>query len=266
MPRFAIIGGTGVYDPQLLDDTRLEKIVTPYGEVAVQVGVYRGMEIAFIPRHGGDHSVPPHLINYRANLKALQQVGVENIIATAAVGSLNIDMQPGHFVLCDQFLDFTKGRITSYFNGGEDGVKHCDMTQPYCPALREAIVRSGEEKGQTVHRDGCYVCSEGPRFETAAEVRMFRMLGGDVAGMTGVPEVCMARELGICYANVSIVTNMAAGIGTRQLTHAEVLQSMSRSIGQVRSLVMDSFTYVDAIAPCTCALWMAAKEETDGAQ
>ena len=245
MPKYAIIGGSGVYDPQLLEQTKSEIVSTNYGVVEVQVGYYQGLKIAFIPRHGGDHSLAPHRINYRANMKALHQLGVQAIIATAAVGSMNIDLQPGHFVLCDQFLDFTKNRINTFFEGGVEGVRHCDMTEPYCTALRAALAHVGAEKNLSLHSSGCYVCCEGPRFETAAEIRMYRQLGGDVAGMTGVPEVCLARELGMCYANVSIVTNMAAGISLGQLTHDEVIAAMQQSVGDVRSLIMDSLKMME---------------------
>lgn len=252
MAKFAIIGGTGVYDPSILDDIRQHVEETPYGSVKVTLGTYRGEEVAFIPRHGADHSVAPHLINYRANIKALQQLGAECIMATAAVGSLHEPFEPGHFVLADQFLDFTKVRQHTFYEGGEAGVVHCDMTVPYCPEIRAALESTAKEKGLTVHNGGCYVCTEGPRFETAAEIKMFKQLGGHVIGMTSVPEVCLAREMGICYANVSIVTNYAAGISSNILTHAEVVAAMKESIGAVRALLMDSIALIPAKRSCDC--------------
>lgn len=253
MPQIAIIGGTGVYDPALLEDIREQLVETRYGSVKVLIGKYNGEELAFIPRHGADHSVAPHLINYRANIMALKQLGVNTIIATAAVGSLTIDFQPGEYVLADQFLDFTKTRQSTFFEGGEDGVVHCDMTVPYCPDVRAAIQAAGREKGFVVHNGGTYVCTEGPRFETAAEIQMFKSLGGDVIGMTSVPEVCLARELGICYANISIVTNFAAGISSGILTHAEVVEAMQNSINNIRSLIMESIQYILPERTCDCA-------------
>ncbi len=252
MPKIAIIGGTGVYDPALLDDIREENVKTRFGEVKVLVGNYKGEELAFIPRHGADHSVAPHLINYRANIMALKQLGVNSIIATAAVGSLLLDFKPGEYVLADQFLDFTKVRKNTFFEGGEDGVVHCDMTVPYCPDLRAAIQKAGAEKGLVVHNGGTYVCTEGPRFETAAEIEMFKQLGGQVIGMTSVPEVCLARELGICYANISIVTNFAAGIAPGILTHAEVVEMMQGSIHHIRHLIMESVKYIPQERSCDC--------------
>lgn len=252
MTKYAIIGGTGVYDPDILDDVRIVNEETSFGTVKVTVGTYQGKEIAFIPRHGADHSVAPHLINYRANIKALQQLGVEYILATAAVGSLYGDFQPGHFVFVDQFLDFTKVRQHTFYQGGEAGVVHCDMTVPYCPDLRAALETTGRSKGLTVHNGGTYVCTEGPRFESAAEIKMFELLGGHVIGMTSVPEVCLARELGLHYANVSIITNYAAGISPHRLTHGEVVEMMSQSIGKVRSLLMDSFAAIPEQSSCDC--------------
>jgi 5'-methylthioadenosine phosphorylase len=252
MPQVAVIGGTGVYDPAILDNIREINEKTRYGEVKVQVGTYKDFEIAFIPRHGADHSVAPHLINYRANIMALKQLGVSTIIATAAVGSLQENFKPGEYVLADQFLDFTKVRQHTFFEGGPDGVSHCDMTVPYCPEIRSAIEKSGKELGLTIHNGGCYVCTEGPRFETAAEIRMFKQLGGQVVGMTSVPEVCLARELGICYGNISIVTNYAAGISETILTHAEVVEAMGKGIGKVRALIMESVKYVPQQRGCDC--------------
>ncbi|MDD2585326.1 MAG: S-methyl-5'-thioadenosine phosphorylase [Syntrophomonadaceae bacterium] len=248
----AIIGGTGVYDPRLLDDIQTITVETEYGDVKVLTGKYNNTELAFIPRHGEKHSVPPHLINYRANIMALKRLGVQNILATAAVGSLHYDFKPGEFVLADQFLDFTKKRVTTFYEGGEVGVIHCDMTVPYCPDLRQALIKAGEEKGLPVHNGGAYVCTEGPRFETAAEIAMFKQLGGHVIGMTSVPEVCLARELGICYANISIVTNYAAGISPGILTHSEVLDVMSKSIENVRYMLMESIKYITDSKSCDC--------------
>ncbi|MDD3878515.1 MAG: S-methyl-5'-thioadenosine phosphorylase [Syntrophomonas sp.] len=252
MIRTAIIGGTGVYDPCLLEDVKeiIEK--TPYGNVAVSIGKYAGIEVAFIPRHGLEHSIPPHLINFRANIMALHQLGVKNILATAAVGSLHFEFKPGQFVLADQFLDFTKSRQNTFYEGGEAGVVHCDMTVPYCPELRGALVKAGEERGIRVQNGGTYVCTEGPRFETAAEIMMFKQLGGQLVGMTSVPEVCLARELGICYATLAIVTNFAAGITAGILTHSEVLELMKRNIALARSLMMSRLKYNSEEESCDC--------------
>lgn len=252
MPRIAVIGGTGVYDPGILDNVIEKTVDTRFGLARVAVGSYRGQEVAFLARHGAGHSLPPHLINYRANIEALRALGVQRVVATAAVGSLNPLMRPGDFVLVDQFLDFTKQRPATFYEGGEEGVVHCDMTHPYCPHLREVLYRIGTDIGLKLHREGIYVCTEGPRFETAAEIRMFRMLGGDVVGMTSVPECVLAREAGMCYATVAMVTNMAAGIGADRLTHSEVLEVMAANVSKLSRLLMESLGFIDVTAECEC--------------
>lgn len=249
---YAIIGGTGVYDPKILSDIREESISTRYGDITVKIGTYAGNEVAFLPRHGEKHSVPPHLINYRANIWGLKELGVKKIIATAAVGSLNKDMAPGDFVLVDQFLDFTHGRIQTFFEGGEFGVVHTDLTEPYCLELRGLLARSAQETGLSVHCGGTYVCTQGPRFETAGEIKMFAKLGGDLVGMTTVPEVVLAREAGICYATVAMVTNFAAGISPNKLTHQEVLDVMKQNGENLRRLIMQTVANLEEERCCDC--------------
>jgi 5'-methylthioadenosine phosphorylase len=252
MVNLAIIGGTGVYDPKILDDPRERLIKTPYGEVAVKVGGYQGQEVAFVPRHGSEHLVPPHKINYRANLWSLRELGVERAIATAAVGSLNTDMQAGDLVMVDQFLDFTRGRAQTFYEGGPEGVFHVDVTYPYCRELRQTMFDCGQQAGLPAHCQGTYVCTEGPRYETAAEIRMFRQLGGDVVGMTNVPEVVLARELGICYATVAMVTNYAAGISPTPLSHDEVLEVMDKNASNLRELIMATLKSLPPERSCEC--------------
>ena len=158
MPAIAIIGGTGVYDPTLLTGVKGEVVETPFGTVTVTLGDYGGKKVAFLPRHGAGHSVPPHLVNYRANITALKVIGVRSAIATAAVGSLNTNMKPGEFVFVDQFLDFTKNRRQTFFEGGPEGVVHIDLTEPYCPELREILVRAARALQLSFHDGGVYVC------------------------------------------------------------------------------------------------------------
>jgi len=252
MIKIAIIGGTGVYDPRILENVREEQIETPYGVVNYKVGEFRGKAIAFIPRHGSQHSIPPHLINYRANTWAMKKIGVQNIIATTAVGSLNLDMKPGDFVIIDQFLDFTKNRVTTFYEGGERGVAHLDVTEPYCPSLREKLQLSAQKSGIAVHTKGVYVCTEGPRFETPAEINMFAKLGGDLVGMTNVPEVTLAKEAEMCYATVSMVTNFAAGISPQPLTHHEVLETMAANAENIKKLIMECIDIMDTDTDCAC--------------
>jgi 5'-methylthioadenosine phosphorylase len=248
--RFGIIGGTGFYSIGGDSDERI--VNTPYGQVAVHVTSLGDQDIAFIPRHGRDHVIPPHLVNYRANIAALKSLGVRRVLASAAVGSLNAIMQPGDFVLPVQFLDFTRARRSTFYDGAGE-VRHIDVTTPYCPMLRDALQRVGAFLGGDLHPAAVYVCTEGPRFETPAEIEMFRRLGGDIVGMTGVPEAPLAREAGICYATVAVVVNWAAGLGEGRIEQRVVESRTAEQIATVRRLfegVIESWQE----QPClTCA-------------
>ncbi len=248
----AIIGGTGVYDPNILANIRDESISTPYGDVTVKIGEYQGKAVAFMNRHGAGHSVPPHLVNYRANIAGLKKLGVKSILATAAVGSLNPQMKPGDFVFVDQFLDFTKNRQSTFFEGGKHGVVHVDLTEPYCPEMRKLMAEAAAELKLTYHQGGVYVTTEGPRFETPAEIKMFRLFGGDLVGMTSVPEVILAKEAEMCYATVCMVTNFAAGISPNHLTHQEVLDVMAKNSENLRKLAMTTIAKLSVDRECRC--------------
>ena len=248
----AVIGGTGVYRADMLERAKEMEIETAYGRVNLLVGEYKGRRAAFLARHGTGHSVPPHLVNYRANIQALKNLGVKRVIATAAVGSLNEEMGPRDFVVVDQFLDFTKTRVSTFYEGGDQGVLHVDMTAPYCAELREFLYRKARELGLKVHQSGCYVTMEGPRFETPAEIKMFKMLGGDLVGMTSVPEVVLAREAGLCYATVAMVTNFAAGIAQKPLSHGEVVEVMKSLSDNISRLIMLALETVPAEGKCNC--------------
>lgn len=253
MPELAIIGGTGVYDPKILTDIREETVNTKYGPVKMMIGTYEKREVAFLARHGENHSVPPHRVNYRANIMALKETGIKKIIATAATGSLNLEMRPGDFVLVDQFIDFTKNRPQTFYDDGEQGVVHIDMTNPYCKDVREVLARAGQELEMKLYNKGTYVCTEGPRFETPAEIKMYSHLGGDLVGMTSVPEVVLAREAEMCYATVATVTNFAAGISPTPLTHAEVLEAMNNIKENLKKLIMHAIAIMPAERKCACA-------------
>lgn len=226
---------------------------TPYGSVEPVAGKLANREIVFLSRHGRDHATPPHLVNYRANIWALRKLGVRKILATAAVGSLSSNFRLGELVLLDQFLDFTKSRPQTFYEGGKQGVLHVDMTEPYCSAVRQVIMDASEQLGFAVKNGACYVCTEGPRFETPAEIRMFQRLGADLVGMTSVPEVVLARELGMCYASIGMVTNEAAGIATHPLTHAEVMESMKELGVKVAQLIQATFELGTPSQNCLCA-------------
>jgi 5'-methylthioadenosine phosphorylase len=207
----AIIAGTGIYEiPGFEFEER--QVETPYGPAHVNIGRRDGFDLVFLGRHGLDHSIPPHKINYRANIKALQILGVKRILATCAVGSINREIPPQGLALLTDFLDFTSDRPRSFFDGGKSGLAHVNMDAPYCPGMGQKILEFAPAFDLKIHPRAVYVSTNGPRFETPAEIRMYDRLGGDVVGMTGVPEVVLARELNIHYAAVAYSINWAAGL------------------------------------------------------
>jgi 5'-methylthioadenosine phosphorylase len=244
--RFGIIGGSGFYQAGA-GVTR--KIITPYGEAEVDILKLGDEEIAFLPRHGKTHNLAPHKINYRANIAALGKLGVENILATATVGSLNLEFEPGRMALLTQFIDFTWGRESTFFE--ENTVKHVDVTEPYCPSLRSALLRGGITQGFTLRSQATYVCTQGPRFETPAEIEMFRRLGGDLVGMTGVPEVVLAREAGMCYAAVALVVNLAAGLSDKKLSHEDFAGLRDKYTAVIREIFFSLIPNY-ATTDCSC--------------
>jgi 5'-methylthioadenosine phosphorylase len=234
--KIAIVGGTGF--EKLF--ANFEKVIvgTPYGvPPPLFVGEIDGEDVVFLPRHGLEHSVPPHKVNYRANVYALHEVGVERIIAVNAVGAINSSFKPGDIVVPHDFADFTKMRPATFYD--EAPVTHIDVSQPYCPEIRKMLVESAEKLGLHVWSKAVLVCTEGPRFETPAEIEMFRRLGFDVVGMTGVPEAVLARELEICYACVCFVSNMAAGMQER-LTPKEVFEVSRRVQPKIEQLLIET--------------------------
>jgi 5'-methylthioadenosine phosphorylase len=240
-----IIGGSGVYEiTQKADSCEDILVKTDYGEVEVSLLEMFGKKVAFIARHASGHSIPPHKINFRANIDALKQVGVTQIIATNSVGSMKEEMPPGSFVIPDDFLDFSQNRAKTFY---ENKVVHVDVTEPYCPTLRDILDKSGD-----VILGGTYVCTEGPRFETPAEIRMFRMLGGDLVGMTGLPEVVLAREREMCYNSICIVSNYASGISEDELTIDEVFEMVSKKEGELLELIYNFIKNADDATDCSC--------------
>ncbi len=249
----AIIGGTGVDlrgEDSPLEGAREEIVTTLHGSVLVTLARFEGHEIAFLHRHANpdpqtqhlSRHLPPHRVNYRANIAALKKLGVTAILASTAVGGMRREWPPGTLVLLDQFIDCTVSRAKTFF---DFGAVHIDVTQPYCPNLRTLLLDGASQLGLALHDGGTYVCAEGPRFETPAEIRVFSQWG-DVVGMTGVPEVTLAREAGISYAGVSIVTNFAAGIAPHPLTQSEVLEAMALALPRVVELFLQvSQTYED---------------------
>jgi len=223
--KVAVIGGTGFKG--LFKDARQLRLGTPYGIAPpLSIGRIDGKEVVFLPRHGPNHSVPPHKINYRANVYTLYEMGVERIIAVNAVGAINRDFKPGDVVIPHDFIDFTKLRHTTFYD--ESPVTHVDVSQPYCPELRKLLIEAVRKLGLRLWDRAVLVCTEGPRFETPAEIEMLRRLGCDVVGMTGIPEAVLARELDMCYASFCFVSNMAAS--TQELLTPLEVSKVSQEI------------------------------------
>lgn len=239
-----IIGGSGLYDVELLRKVEEIKIYTPYGPTSdnIIIGEYAGRKVAFLPRHGRGHKIPPHKINYRANIWALKSLGVDKIVAVSAVGSLREDYKPGDFVIPDQFIDFTKKREYSFFEGIVVG--HFSMADPFCEPLRRLIIETAKELNIAVHSKGTYICIEGPRFSTRAESRLFKeVFKADIIGMTLVPEVNLAREAGICYATIAMVTDYDVW-AEKPVTAAEVAKVMAENVEKAKKLI---FTLIPKI-------------------
>ncbi len=265
---FAIIGGTGAFASARGEKTNQKERVevdTKYGKVVLEIIEINGTNVALLKRHGENHSIPPHRINYRANIMALKMLGIKQIIATAAVGSLNKEYKPGDLVLLSDFIDFTWGRDITLFDETVQDVIHVDMTHPYCVLLRNNLFEASQALGISLQSNGAtYVCTQGPRFETPAEILMYKHLGADLVGMTSVPEVVLAREAELCYATVAIVTNYAAGISDNPLTHKEVLERMEMSSAKLKSLFSKVIEITDKDKRCTCQVAVSGQKSLGG--
>lgn len=234
-----IIGGTGVYDPGLFSDKREVKVHTPYGEPSdtLTIGEYSGVKVAFIPRHGRGHRIPPHKINNRANIWALKELGVSRIIAPSAVGSLQEAYKPGDIAIPDQFIDFTKKREYTFYDGGQ--VCHISMADPFCPELRDIVVDRIKKMNFPLHSKATYVCIEGPRFSTRAESKFFRdVMKAEVIGMTIVPEVSLAREAEICYLSIATVTDYDVW-ADHPVTSAEIIETLAKNVEKTKKVIAD---------------------------
>ncbi|WP_457554351.1 S-methyl-5'-thioadenosine phosphorylase [Candidatus Pyrohabitans sp.] len=250
MERIGIIGGTGIYDPELFGEKERKEVVTPYGRASPAfIGELGGRSVVFMPRHGLRHELPPHRVNYRANIYALRQLGVSRIIATNSVGSINPRLAPGDLVVPHDFIDFTRTRRATFY---DTETVHVDMTSPYCGELRRALITAGRSAGGVWDR-GVYAATEGPRFETPAEIRMLSLLGCDIVGMTGIPEAVLARELEMCYASVATVTNYAAGIKQEKLTATEVVEVVRHNQEKLRRLIVEAVALIPGQRGCPCA-------------
>ncbi len=241
-----IIGGTGTSSlKENYPIIREENIDTKYGKApTISILEIENKEVAYIPRHSQGHSVPPHKINYRANIEALNIIGVKQVFATNSVGSLDTNIEPGSLLIPDNFIDFTHNRVSTFF---DDEVVHIDCTEPYCNTLREVLIKYGD-----VHPYGIYIATEGPRFETGAEIQFYKLIGGKVVGMTGVPEVVLAKEKQMCYSSICAVTNYAASISPNKLTITEVVDAMKDCEEKLIQIITKSIKNTNDNLNCEC--------------
>ena len=236
----AIIGGTGLAQLANLEISRREAVPTPYGEPSgpLTFGTIRGVPVVFLARHGDGHTVPPHQVNYRANLWALKEKGVREVVSVATVGGIRADLGPGAIVVPDQIIDRTWGRMHTFFEN-RAAVKHVDFTEPYTPALRARLLTAAKTCGETAVDGGVYAATQGPRLETAAEIDSLEKEGADIVGMTGMPEAGLAREIELVYAAIAVVVNHAAGRGASAggIQMQEIEKVLTDAMGRVRRII-----------------------------
>jgi 5'-methylthioadenosine phosphorylase len=250
-----IIGGSGLYDASFLSNPREIWVTTPFGSPSdsIIVGELGGKKVAFLPRHARGHRIPPHKINYKANMYALKSLGVKLIISVSAVGSLREDYRPGDLVVPDQFIDMTKKREYTFFDGPR--VAHISMAKPFCEYLRHGLIKNGEELGVKIHGSGTYVCIEGPRFSTIAESRIYKeVFKADIIGMTLVPEVNLACELEMCYATLAMVTDYDVW-AEKPVTADEVTRVMGENVEKAKKIIYSLIPKLNIVIPeeeCSC--------------
>ena len=236
---FAVIGGTGLTAIEGLEVIHREVVHTPYGEPSGQIthGVIGEKRIVFLARHGYTHNIPPHRINYRANIWALHSIGVKNVVAVGAVGGITAQMTPQSLVIPNQIIDYTYGRAHTFFDEGLTSVTHIDFSQPYCAELRQALLAAGKQAQIDLIDGGTYAATQGPRLESAAEILRLERDGCDLVGMTAMPEAALAKELGLSYASCSVVANWAAGKKPTEITMTEIHQNLVVGMERLRKLL-----------------------------
>ena len=253
MMRIGLIGGTGVDEMPWLAGGSLSVVETRWGAAAAIESRVGGSGVVFIPRHGKEHQTPPSRINYRAQIAALKKLAVDAVISVCAVGSLQAALVPGSFAILSDFIDLTKRREDTFFDGDSAPVVHTDFTQPYCPAVSSVIERACTEAGVDFYSRATYVGVEGPRYESPAEIRLYASWGGEVIGMTNLPEVVLAREAGLCYGAIAVVTNLACGICPTPLHHTEVRQAMADAAYKLQEVIAEAIAAMPEKAACNCA-------------
>ena len=248
----AIIGGTGIYNTEIISNNQTLDLETPYGKTSdsLTIGEFSGKKIAFLPRHGKKHSVPPHKINFRANIWALNEIGVKRIIAPCAVGSLRENMEPGHIAIPDQFIDRTKDRESTFYDQGT--VAHISTADPFCPELRDLAISTGKKLDYDIQEKATQVCIEGPRFSTRAESNMFRNWGADTINMTIFPECVLARESQICYVAIATITDYDVWAETA-VSHHEVLKTLENNVEKTSNIIQKIIPQINNDRNCLCA-------------
>lgn len=249
MVRIGIIGGSGIYNPDKFELIKKVFPTTKYGKPSdeILIGKINGVEVAFLPRHGKNHQLPPHKVPYKANITAMKDLGVEVIISPCAVGSLREDFQPGDLIVVDQFIDFTKGRDYTFF---DDRAVHISLPDPFCPQLNGIFSEVAKEMKIRYHNGGTYICIEGPRFSTRAESHMFRGFA-DIVGMTAVPECQLAREMGICYCSLATITDYDAW-KEEAVDIKMVFKTMDECLAKITMLLEKGLPLIEKLSKCTC--------------
>jgi 5'-methylthioadenosine phosphorylase len=247
-----IIGGSGLYEIEGVITKETRKISTPFGDPSGSyvIGDLSGTEVVFLARHGSRHQIPPHRINYRANIWGFKTLGVERVLSIGATGGISKGMTPGTIVIPDQIIDMTRRGGATFYDGEE--VVHIDFTEPYCPEVRGSLCMAGDRAGIELKQSGTYVCAAGPRLETRAEIEFFSRIGGDVVGMTFMPEASLAREAELCYGSIAVVTNFAAGIKEKKLTATEVIEVMNEAMTILRRLLKEALSLLPPERGCGC--------------
>jgi len=247
--KLGLIGGSGF--EKLLEQGETTRIGTPYGpSPKITVGRIGGVSVAFIPRHGTRHESPPHRVNYRANIWSLKQLGVERVVATNAVGAMRENHRPGDLAIPVDLIDFTRLRANTFYDS--EPVRHVDVTEIFCPEIRQALIRSSNPSSRKVWNESVLACTDGPRYETPAEIRMMRNAGCDIVGMTSAPEAFLARELEICYGSICFVTNMAAGM-QKTLSATEVTELAEKILPEVETLLTKAIAEIPPSRACRCS-------------
>lgn len=251
---FGVFGGSGFYS--LLEDCEEHNIETPYGAPSdpVTIGTVANRRVAFLARHGRSHDYPPHMINYRANIWAMKELGVKRIIGPCATGSLQTDVKRGDFVICDQFVDRTSSRTGTFYDGPV--TTHIACAEPYCPQLRKIAVDAGKSLTLPIHDGGTVVVIEGPRFSTKSESKWFSAQGWEVINMTQYPEVVLARELEMCYMNISLITDYDAGVEgdpeIKAVTHEDVIKAFTENNEKLKNLILKIIENIPKQFECDC--------------